>query len=69
MIKKIFTLLFLFSCEKEDVYNYASDLSDTCSITGIDASECIDIQYECEDVDGFYEIQEPNSEYFCSCDC
>ena len=66
---KIFILFLLLSCEKEDIYNYASDLSDSCTITGIDAGECIDIQSECSDLDGFYELHEPNAEYFCSCNC
>tara|TARA_A100001011_G_C14179847_1_gene786344 strand:+ start:950 stop:1159 length:210 start_codon:yes stop_codon:yes gene_type:complete len=69
MTKTIFILVFLLSCEKEDIYNYASDLSDTCILTGIDAGECIDVQSECEDLNGFYELLEPNSDYFCSCDC
>ena len=69
MTKIIFIFVLLLSCEKEDIYNYASDLSDSCIITGIDAGECVDVQLECSDLDGFYELHEPNSEYFCSCNC
>ena len=68
-MKRILLIILLFGCDREDIVKFASDTTDTCTVKGIDAIECQDVQSECIEYDGFFQFHEPDSEYFCSCDC
>ena len=73
MTKLLFILLLLFGCEGllDDFTNSVN--YDHCDVFSEFSEDCIDIQLECEDVDGIYSIidnedYENNSACCCSYD-